>query len=412
MPAPEALAIYARFFRIGLQAFGGPFSQIASLQQELVVKEKWTTNARFNRVLAVYQALPGPEATEMCVWLGMCRGRRLGGLAAGLGFLTPGTLLVLLAAFLYTRFGGLSPLVAAAMAGGQAAALALLFNAVYTLGRRACTDSTLTFIAVATAAATLCNVHFGIIFLFLATLGGYLTDRGKNWLGFGLIGAMAFFSFMIFIWKVLSSPEDAAAIITATGANAGHGTAIEASLSGIKAGLLSFGGAYSAVPFLQYDSVVQNNWMTQQQFLDGVAIVTAFPTPLISLSGFVGFVGGGWVGALIMLAMAFLPAFAFTLVLHSRIERLVDNEPFHAALDGAAAGVVGLVAATAVLLVKPTLIDGPVVAGAATTAVNPHWPIKVALCVAVLLIVLRWRPRWINPAVVLAAAAVGAAFIR
>ncbi|MFT3683502.1 MAG: chromate transporter [Phycisphaerales bacterium] len=116
MPSPEALAIYARFFRIGLRAFGGPFPQIAALQQELVVQEKWTTNARFNRTLAVYQALPGPEATEMCVWLGSVRAGRLGGLAAGLGFLTPGSLLVLLASFLYVRFG-LSPTATAAMAG-------------------------------------------------------------------------------------------------------------------------------------------------------------------------------------------------------------------------------------------------------------------------------------------------------
>jgi len=395
---PEALAIYIRFLRIGLNAFGGPFTQIATLQQELVVGEKWTTNARFNRVLAVYQALPGPEATEMSVWLGTCRAGRIGGLAAGLGFLTPGTALVLLAAFLYTRFG-LSPIAAAAMAGAQAAALALLCNAVRTLGRRACTDSTLVFIALAAGATSLGGMHFGVI-LVLSAAAGYLTDRGKNWAGFGLIGGMAFFALMIFLWKTLSSPEDALPII-GTGANAGHGTLVEGLLSGAKAGLLSFGGAYTAVPYLRDDAVLINGWMTHAQFLDGVAVVSTFPTPLISLAGFVGFVGGGWPVAAVMLVAVYLPAFAFTLIGHSRIERLVDNEPFHATLDGAAAAVVGLVGAAAIQLFKPTFFEG-----------TSSWPIKGAIFIAALFVVVRYSRRWTNPAVILAAAAIGAAALR
>ncbi|MBY0309181.1 MAG: chromate efflux transporter [Phycisphaerales bacterium] len=407
---PEALSIYARFLRIGLRAFGGPFPQIATLQQEFVVHEKWTTNARFNRTLAVYQALPGPEATEMCVWLGSVRAGRLGGLAAGLGFLTPGTLLVLLAAFLYTRFG-LPPAAAAAMSGAQCAALALLFAAVYTLARHACADSTLWFIAAAAAATSLSGMHFSII-LVLSTLGGYLTDRGKNWLGFGLIGAMAFFSFMFFLWKLLSSPEDAPPPLTGPATPADHAALLDATLTGLKAGLLSFGGAYTAVPFLRDDAVVMNHWMTHTQFLDGIAIVNALPTPLVSLAGFVGFVAGGWPAALLMLAAVYLPAFAVTLIGHQRIERLIDNEPLHAALDGAAAGVVGLVAAAAVLMVKPTLIDGPIPPGAFTPSVSIHWPIKAAIGAAALLIALRYRPRWLNPALVLIAAAIGAVLLR
>lgn len=395
---PEALAIYLRFFRIGLHAFGGPFAQIAMLQRELVVGEKWTTNARFNRVLAVYQALPGPEATEMCVWLGTCRAKRLGGLAAGLGFLTPGTLLVLLAAFLYTRFG-LPPVAVAAMAGAQAAALALLCNAVRTLGQRACTDSTLVFIAVVAGLTSLGGMHFGVI-LVLSAMAGYLTDRGKNWAGFGLIGGMAFFSLMIFIWRMLASGDDAPVRLIGTGDNAGKATLLEGLMSGAKAGLLSFGGAYTAVPFLRDDAVMFNNWMKHTQFLDGLAIVNTLPTPLVSLAGFVGFVAGGWPVAAVMLVAVYLPAFAFTLLWHSRIERLVENESLHAALDGAAAGVVGLVGATAVLLFKPTFFEDT----------NP-WPIKGGIFLIALVVVVRFKPRWINPAVILAAAAVGAAVL-
>jgi chromate transporter len=394
----EALAIYARFLRIGLVAFGGPFTQIATLQRELVVGEKWTTNARFNRVLAVYQALPGPEATEMSVWLGTCRAGRVGGVAAGLGFLTPGTLLVLLAAWLYSRFG-MPPVAAAAMAGAQAAALALLCNAVRTLGQKACTDSTLVFIAVVAGLTSLGGMPFSVI-LVLSTMAGYLTDRGKNWAGFGLIGGMAFFSLMIFLWRMLSSQE-AEVIVPGTGINADKATIVEGLLSGAKAGFLSFGGAYTAVPFLRDDAVLINNWMTHAQFLDGLAVVNTLPTPLVSLAGFVGFQAGGWPVALVMLAAVYLPAFAFTLVGHSRIERLVENEGFHAALDGAAAGVVGLVGAAAVLLFKPTFFAGESVS-----------LVKAALFIAALAIAVRYKPKWINPAIILAAVAAGAIALR
>ena len=411
MALPEPLAIYARFFRIGLNAFGGPFTQIATLQQELVVKEKWTTNARFNRVLAVYQVLPGPEATEMSVWLGTCRAGRLGGFAAGLGFLTPGTLLVLLAAFLYNRYGGISPAVTAAMAGAQAAALALLFNAARNLATRCCTDSTLWFIAIAAALSSLANVHFALIIIVLSTLASYMIDRGKNWLGFGLIGSMAFFTFMIFIWQSLISAEDVPTLISGTGDHAGKASIGAAAITGLKAGLLSFGGAYTAVPFLRDDAILVGNWLTHRQFLDGLAIVNTLPTPLVSLAGFVGLLAGGWPAALVMLAAIYLPAFAFTLFGHSRIERLVDNEPLHAALDGAAAAVVGLVAATAVTLFKPVIINLPAEPGLAA-AVSPQWPIKAAIFALALGAAIYFKPRWLNPAIILASAAAGAVLLR
>jgi hypothetical protein len=76
-----------RFLRFGLVAWGGPVAQIAMIRHELVDEEKWVSNERFNRVLAVYQVLPGPEAHEMCVYFGTVRGGRLGGLMAGLGFM-------------------------------------------------------------------------------------------------------------------------------------------------------------------------------------------------------------------------------------------------------------------------------------------------------------------------------------
>ena len=88
------MRIFLRFLRYGILAFGGPVAQIGMLKQELVDDEKWVSHDEFNRALAMYQVLPGPEAHEMCVWFGMMKGGRLGGLLAGLGFMLPGFILM------------------------------------------------------------------------------------------------------------------------------------------------------------------------------------------------------------------------------------------------------------------------------------------------------------------------------
>src|SRR5215218_6099680 len=105
--------LFWRFLKFGLLAWGGPVAQIAMIRQELVDDERWITPERFNRVLAVYQVLPGPEAHELCVYFGMLSGGRLGGLLAGLGFMLPGFVLMFALSWLYVTVGLNSPIFAA-----------------------------------------------------------------------------------------------------------------------------------------------------------------------------------------------------------------------------------------------------------------------------------------------------------
>jgi chromate transport protein ChrA len=103
------LSIYQIFWlfltKFGIFAWGGPVAQIAIIKDYLVMKEEWITLPRFNRVFAVYQILPGPEAAELCMFFGCLAGGRIGGIAAGLGFILPGFILTLLASYLYIVFG-------------------------------------------------------------------------------------------------------------------------------------------------------------------------------------------------------------------------------------------------------------------------------------------------------------------
>src|SRR5215204_5281930 len=109
-PAQTYRQLFLRFLRFGLLAWGGPVAQIAMLRQELVEEQRWISRRRFNRVLAVYQVLPGPEAHELCVYFGMLSKGRLGAILAGLGFMLPGFVLMFLLSWVYVRFGIASPL--------------------------------------------------------------------------------------------------------------------------------------------------------------------------------------------------------------------------------------------------------------------------------------------------------------
>ncbi|MBA3512166.1 chromate transporter, partial [Sphingomonas sp.] len=121
-------------------------------------------------------------------------------------------------------------------------------------------------------------------------------------------------------------------------------------LSGLKAGLLTFGGAYTAIPFVRDDAVGQG-WLSDSQFLDGLALSGIIPAPLIIFATFVGYQAGGLVGALAMTAGIFLPAFAFSMLFFDRLEQAIEDQRLHRFLEGVAAGVVGLIAATTLDLV-------------------------------------------------------------
>lgn len=322
-------------------AWGGPVAQIAMIRHELVDEERWITSARFNRVLALFQILPGPEAHELCVYFGMKAGGRTGAILAGLGFMLPGFLLMFLLSWMYVHIGPGSALLWAVFAGLQPAAAALILRAVHRIGGHALIDHWLWVIAVVTAVMFWVGVHF-LIVLPLAGLA-YVVAKGRGPLSSGAAAGV----FMVAVPAAVYAGTEISGMVP------------EISLfwSGLRSGLLTFGGAYTVIPFLQHDAVITGGWMTDAQFLDGVALSSILPAPLIIVATFVGFVGGGPAGALAITAGIFLPSFAFTLLGHDLLERLVDNIRIHAFLDGVTAGVVGLIAVAALGFVQAGVVD-------------------------------------------------------
>jgi chromate transporter len=372
------VAIFFRFIRFGLLAWGGPVAQIAMIKRELVEEEQWITPSRFNRLLAVYQVLPGPEAHELCVHLGMMKGGRLGGFLAGLGFMLPGLLLVLGIAWLYQQLDLRQPLLAAIFLGVQIGVIALIVRAVHRIADHALENGWLWGLAALGAIAAALGVSFWVTLPAAGLLYALIEARK-----FTLAGLCAAAAVLIGLLST-SEPLLIGSKIPAGGAAtvaAGSVTALALFLSGLKAGLLTFGGAYTAIPFVRGDAVGRG-WVSEPQFLDSLALSGVIPAPLIIFATFVGFIAGGLPGALAITAGIFLPAFAFALLFYDRLERVIEDERLHRFLEGVAAVVVGLIAVTALQLgwnvarSVPSLLTG-VAIFAASLAILYAWKSKL-----------------------------------
>lgn len=384
--------LFLRFLRFGALAWGGPVAQIAMIRQELVDEERWISSAHFNRVLAVYQVLPGPEAHELCVYFGMRSRGRLGGVIAGLGFMLPGFVLMFILSWVYVRYGLQAQGIAAVLATVQVAVAALIVRAVVRIGGHVVTDRWLWGIAIVATAAQLAGVHFGII-LSLAGLVYSLARRQLRIMAWALVVvAVAGIASYVVSMEGLPGFGALSASVAPTDTTLRDGMPLLALFwSGLKAGLLTFGGAYTVIPFLQRDAVTRGAWMSNTQFLDGLALSGLLPAPLIIFSTFVGYLGGGPSGAVVITIGIFLPAFAFTLIGHDVLEELVHQPRIQVFLEGVTAGVVGLIAGTTLALLKISL-----------TGLE-----AIVLFALVLAVLFLSKARFVTPGVIAAAAVWG-----
>lgn len=345
LPELSLLQIFLRFLRFGFLAWGGPVAQIAMIRRDLIDEERWISSSRFNRLLAVYQVLPGPEAHELCVHLGMLAGRRIGGFMAGLGFMLPGFVLMFALSWLYFRLDISQSALGPVFLGVQVAVIALIVRAVHRIGEHVVIDKWLWTIAIVGAFVAYLGASFWITLPAAGLLYTLLRDQRFAFAGV-IVGAAAALMFLV------GFGNQAVLVETMAGEGIiepGSVSLLTLFLSGLKAGLLTFGGAYTVIPFLRGDAV-GNGWLSDAQFLDGLALSGILPAPLIIFSTFVGYAAGGPSGALAMTVGIFLPAFSFSLFLHNQLEAVVENRTLHSFLEGVSAGVVGLIAATTIEL--------------------------------------------------------------
>ncbi len=384
---PHSLTLSALFFKFlgfGALAFGGPVAQIAMLRQTLVEEEGWIDKARFNRLLAVLQILPGPEAHELCVHLGMVARGRIGGLLAGLGFMLPGFVLMLVAAWAYVGWIAGNIAWAGAMVGIQIAVLGIILRSVVRIGQHIVEGPLLAVIAAAALIATFMQVPFWIVLM----AGGlaYLAPDKRVRAVVVLIAVLVIGG--IGTHLIGTGPRP-------IGVSAGAPvTLLMLFVAGLKGGLLTFGGAYTAIPYVRADTVGRG-WLSDGAFLDGVALANVLPAPLVIFATFTGYLAGGFVGAAAITLGMFLPAFAFSLLFFERLEAVVERPGLQHLLSGVAAAVVGIIAATFIDLLRATEARVPDMLGAAI------------LFVVALFAAWRVKGKWVTPALIALGGAYG-----
>jgi chromate transporter len=334
-------AIFVRFLKFGALAWGGPAAQIAMVKRECVDEERWVDEETFTKTLAVYQVLPGPEAHELCVYFGRIRGGKLGALLAGLAFMLPGFLLMLTLSVIYVE-ANIAEQLDELFYGLKAAVGALIARALVRLSRSFITDPQLALLALAAFALTV----FASASFFVVLLGAGITyelwSNARHW-------TQQTHSLALGLPTILGVMAGAVTV----------GLAAEIFWEGLKAGLVTFGGAFTVIPYLQDAAVEGKHWLTQGEFVDGLAMSGVLPAPLIIFSTFVGYMAGGLTGALVMTLGIFLPAFVFPIFLHRWLVAIAQNPRVRPFLLGVAAGVIGLIAAVTVDIIDASVVDVP-----------------------------------------------------
>ncbi|KAG9292644.1 hypothetical protein G9A89_007016 [Geosiphon pyriformis] len=355
--------IFLIFLGIGFQAFGGPLAQIALIKEKMVVKGEWITLARFNRVFAVYQIIPGPEAAELAMFFGCLAGGRIGGLLAGLGFMLPGFTLVLLFSYVYVLVGDKNERFNASFRALQPIVAAMVLRAVHKISDHALVShKTKKLNYWLFSFAFLAAIHYALRINLFITLGIFgimnmAIEKKKHWIA-ALIYLLGIIGFIIYVvFKGIPTPASLG-IGVSKEPDPGHIFAL-----GLVAGSLSFGGAYTTIPFIRAEAVTIGKWLSQQTFLDMIAIGNIMPSPLVVFSTGIGFQAGNiWGGigyafleAFLITIGIFFPCFIFTIMGHHLLEKLVRNKFLGAFFDGISGSVIGIIAGTALELLNTSI---------------------------------------------------------
>jgi chromate transporter len=380
------------WLKLGFISFGGPAGQIAILHQELVARRRWISEGRFLHALNYCMLLPGPEAQQLATYMGWLLHRTWGGLAAGLLFILPSFFLLVVLSWLYVTFGKV-PAVAAFFFGMKPAVVAIVAFAAWRVGSRVLKNAVLVAIALLAFVALFAfAVPFPVVVLGAALVGAigarvaahrFDSSHGAPAASEG--GALiddhsAPAAHAVFSWGRLLRTLAiglvlwSAAMAVLVGFAGAQGTLAQMGAFFSKAALVTFGGAYAVLPYVNQAAVEQYQWITAPQMIDGLALGETTPGPLIMVVTFVGYVGAwthalglppalaGLLGAIVVTFFTFLPSFVFIFAGAPLVEATRGRRVFTAPLTAITAAVVGVIANLAVYF-----------------AVHVFWPVGVAV---------------------------------
>jgi len=369
--------LMAYFLRLGSSGFGGPIALVGYMQRDLVESRGWFTEEEYRQGLALAQTMPGPLAAQLAMWFGFLRAGTLGAAAVAVPFVLPPCLLVTAVAVIYAKYQGLRA-VHEIFLGVGPAVLAIIAIAAYKLARTTNkTDPVLWVIAVVVCAVT-AIAKTEIVWLFLAAGafgilyygGGIPRWRPSGVTSISPVGLLA--AVKGFAWS-------------------GSTSAGTMSLFFVKASAFTFGSGLAIVPFLHQGLVHDHHWLTEQQFVDAVAMGLISPGPVVIMATFAGYLIAGLTGALAATAAVFLPVYLFVIVPGRYLRRHGQHPRLQGFIKGATAAAAGAIAGAAIVIGDQVISR----------------PSSVAIAAIALALLLQRKRKIPEPALVAAAALAG-----
>jgi chromate transporter len=352
--------------RIGCIGFGGPPAHIALLRKLCVDRRGWLDARDFEDAIAACNLLPGPASTQLAIFCAWRVRGRLGALVGGVAFIVPGLIVILALSVLF--LAGTPPLwVRGAGAGAGAAVVAVAVQAGWSLvppsWKRAAGSRRWRWIcyllAGGAAAATIGP------WLVLVLLGCGVTELAIRQRGTA-DGTRALMVTPLLAARALGP-------VRMFGVVAGAGVLLPVAWTAFKVGALSFGGGFVIIPLMQADAV-GHHWMTNDQFLNGVALGQITPGPVVQTVATVGYAAAGIGGGLLASLIAFTPSFVFVLAGARHFGALRGNLRVKAFLDGSGPAAIGAILGSAITLAR---------------VLSQPWQFAVLAAAAVLLLVFR-----------------------
>jgi chromate transporter len=340
-PLREVAAV---FLRLGVIAFGGPAAHVAMMREEVVRRRKWLTDQHFLDLLGAANLIPGPNSTELSIHLGYLRAGWPGLLVAGSLFILPAAVIVLTLAWAYVNYGS-RPAAEWLLYGIKPVIIAVIAQAMWGLVKTAVKGPLL----AATGVGVFVLYVLGFNELALLFGGGLLVMLLKQARRPGPRAAGA-----VAVVPLLGMPLPS---VPAAAAGAVSFSLLTLFLTFLKIGAVLYGSGYVLLAFLRNDFVHRLGWLTDQQLLDAVAIGQFTPGPVFTTATFIGYVVGGFPGALLATLGIFLPSFVFVGLTAPFIHHLRRSAWTSALLDGVNVAALGLMAAVTWELGRSAIVD-------------------------------------------------------
>jgi len=370
------------FLRLGITAFGGPAAHVAIMEDEVVRRRRWITQEKFLDLLGAVNLIPGPNSTEMAIYLGYLRAGWLGLVLGGTCFILPAMLMVSGIAWAYVRYGGL-PQFQASLYGVKPVVIAVILQALWGLGPRAAKTKVLAVIGLLAVVAA---GYFAVDALAVIVVGGAVAGLVGGWNRERGKRSKPIFVMLVIAGGILAFSHFATLLGNITGVHRGLQPLF---FYFLKIGSILYGGGYVLFAFLQSDLVARWHWLTSAQLLDATAVGQVTPGPLFTTATFIGYVLGGVPGAIVATVGIFLPSFVLIAISGPLIPRLRRSPIAGAFLDGVNVASLALMAVVTWQLGRAAIFD-------VTT-------VLLAILSAILLMRFRINSAWL----VLGGAAVG-----